>query len=95
MTNPAERAPALAPLQDDLEEALERSQPHQCGHMGSAISPAPPAPPPPGSLLLLAPLLPACEYGHISPQHTICVFQPRMCEGRKLLRESDTEMLGG
>lgn len=38
------------------------------------------------ALLLLPPSLLACEYSHISPQHTMCVFKPRMCEGSKLLR---------
>jgi len=28
----------------------------------------------------------SCEYSHIDTLHTMCVFQPRMCAHRKLLR---------
>ena len=28
-----------------------------------------------------------CDYAHIDAQHTMCVFAPRMCAQKKLLRE--------
>ena len=28
-----------------------------------------------------------CDYAHIDSQHTMCVFSPRMCAQKKLLRE--------
>ena len=28
-----------------------------------------------------------CDYAHVDPMHTMCVFAPRMCSQRKLLRE--------
>ena len=28
-----------------------------------------------------------CDYSHIDPKHTMCVFAPRMCHKKKLLRE--------
>ena len=28
-----------------------------------------------------------CDYAHVDPMHTMCVFAPRMCAHRKLLRE--------
>ena len=41
------------------------------------------------ALLLMLPVCLAadCEYRHIDPQHTMCVFQPRECRDSKLLRE--------
>ena len=29
----------------------------------------------------------ACDYSHIDPRHTMCVFAPRMCHKKKLLRK--------
>ena len=29
----------------------------------------------------------ACDYSHIDPMHTMCVFAPRMCHKKKLLRK--------
>jgi len=28
----------------------------------------------------------SCEYGHLDAMHTMCMFAPRMCTGRKLIR---------
>ena len=40
-------------------------------------------------LMMLSPgAVTGCEYAHIDKQHTMCVFAPRMCSHRKLLRES-------
>ena len=32
----------------------------------------------------------ACDYSHIDPMHTMCVFAPRMCHKKKLLRKFET-----
>jgi len=37
-------------------------------------------------VLLLCRIANCCEYAHISPRHTMCIYQPRVCEGRKLIR---------
>ena len=28
-----------------------------------------------------------CDYSHIDPMHTMCIFAPRMCHKKKLLRK--------
>ena len=39
------------------------------------------------SLVLLICSVEGCDYAHVDPMHTMCVFAPRMCSQRKLLRE--------
>ena len=36
----------------------------------------------------------ACDYSMIDPMHTMCVFAPRMCHKKKLLRKFQSELIG-